>query len=414
VLPHYHKRTECRLCCSIALECVLNLTPTPPANALVPAAEKDKAQVAYPLDVYRCTDCGHLQLLDIIDPNVLFKHYLYVSSTSPVMVNYLKEQCAAIVRRLQLKRGDLVVEIGSNDGTLLRFFKEMGMRVVGVDPAANLVPEASEIETVIDFFGLQVGQRIRKQYGAAKAICAYNVCAHVDDLRGVIEGVRALLAPGGQFVFEVGYLLDVYRKALFDTIYHEHVDFHHVEPLKRFFAENGLKLLDAERSDIQGGALVGYVGTPTGQEERSVNELIALEREAGMHRPETFRRWGQMIGQRGEELMLLLRGLKAKGKSIAAYGATAKATTLMYHFGLDGSALDYIVDDNVLKQGLFTPGLHIPVYAPDVLYQRKPDYVLMLAWNFAAPIIEKHRHYAGDRSRFVLPLPNLALIGEEG
>lgn len=392
---------------------MLHLTPTPPANALVVAAEKGKLQVAYPLDVYRCADCGHLQLLDIVDPNVLFTHYLYVSSTSPIMVSYLKDQCAAIVRRLKLKPGDLVVEFGSNDGTLLRFFKEAGMRVLGVDPAANVVPDATEIETITDFFGGEVGRRIREQHGPAKAICAYNVCAHIDDLCGVVDGVNALLAPDGQFVFEVGYLLDVYRKTLFDTIYHEHVDFHHVEPLKRFFAEHGLKLLHAERSDIQGGALVGYVGSLTGQEDHTVADLIALEHASGLHLANTFYRWGDMIQRRGEELMALLRGLKAKGRSIAAYGIPAKATTLMYHFALDSSLLDYIVDDNPLKQGMFTPGLYIPVFSPDVLYQRKPDYVLLLAWNFAAPIIEKHRHYAGDDSRFILPLPNLTIIGGE-
>ena len=399
-LPHHHKRTDCRLCASRTLECVLNLTPTPPANAMVPAAEKDKPQTAYPLDVYRCTDCGHLQLLDIVDPRVLFTHYVYVSSTSPVMVGYLRDQCAAIVRRLKLKPGDLVVEFGSNDGTLLRLFKEAGMRVLGVDPAANVAPDAAEIETVADFFGAGMAGRIREKYGPAKAICAYNVCAHIDDLRDVVDGVRTLLAPDGQFVFEVGYLLDVYSKTLFDTIYHEHVDFHHVEPLKRFFDGRGLKLLHAERSDIQGGALVGYVGTPaTGQADSSVNELIALEHEAGLHRADTFRRWADMIRQRGEELMTLLRGLKAKGKSIAAYGAPAKATTLMYHFGLDSSVLDYVVDDNPLKQGMFTPGLHIPVHSPDELYRQKPDYVLLLAWNFAAQLVEKHRHYAGDKSK---------------
>ncbi len=414
MLSGYYKRTDCRLCGSAALECVLKLTPTPPANAMVAETEKDKAQDVYPLDVYRCADCGHLQLLDIVDPNVLFKHYLYVSSTSQVMVNYLEEQCAAIVRRLGLKSGDLIVEIGSNDGTLLRFFKGLGMRVVGVDPAANLAPDSADIETITDFFSESVGQRIREKYGAAKAICAYNVCAHIDDLRSVIAGVRVLLAPEGQFVFEVGYLLDVLRKTLFDTIYHEHVDFHHVEPLKRFFSDNGLRLLHAERSDIQGGALVGYVGAADRQEDQSVDELISLEHAAGIHRSDTFRQWGQMIGQRGMELMLLLRGLKAKGKSIAAYGATAKATTLMYHFGLDGSILDFIVDDNELKQGLYTPGLHIPVYAPDLLYVKRPDYVLVLAWNFAESIVKKHKHFAGDHSRFIIPLPNLVLIGAEG
>src|SRR5258708_12385298 len=207
------------------------------------------------------------------------------------------------------------------------------MRVVGVDPAANLAPDSADIETITDFFCVSVGRGIREKYGAAKAVCAYNVCAHIDDLRSVIAGVRVLLAPEGQFVFEVGYLLDVLRKTLFDTIYHEHVDFHHVEPLKRFFSDNGLRLLHAERSDIQGGALVGYVGAADRQEDQSVDELISLEHAAGIHRSDTFRQWGQMIGQRGMELMLLLRGLKAKGKSIAAYGATAKATTLMYHFG---------------------------------------------------------------------------------
>jgi len=392
---------------------VLRLTPTPPANALVSVAERGKAQAAYPLDVYRCAECGHLQLLDIVDPEVLFTHYLYVSSTSPVMVEYLRKQCVSIVRRLQLKPGDLVVEFGSNDGTLLRFFKEAGMRVLGVDPAANVAPDSAEIETVADFFNAEVGGRIREKYGRAKAICAYNVCAHIDDFRGVIDGVRSLLAPDGQFVFEVGYLLDVYRKTLFDTIYHEHVDFHHVEPLKLFFSKCGLNLMHVERSDIQGGALVGYVGTPaTGQADGSVDDLIAMEHEAGLHRADTFRRWEAAIAQRGEELMMLLRGLRAKGKSIAAYGAPAKATTLMHHFGLDSSLLDYIVDDNPLKQGMLTPGLHIPVCSPDVLYQKKPNYVLMLAWNFAAPIIKKHGRYAGGESRFILPLPNLAIVGE--
>ena len=410
-LPYHHKRADCRLCGTKVLECVLHLTPTPPANALVSAAEKNQEQPTYPLDVYRCAECGHLQLIDIVDPNVLFTHYVYVSSTSPVMVGYLKDQCATIVRRLQLKPGDLVVEFGSNDGTLLRFFKEAGMRVLGVDPAANIAPDASEIETLADFFGSNVGKRIREKYGPAKVICAYNVCAHIDDLRGVIHDVHALLAPDGQFVFEVGYLLDVYRNTLFDTIYHEHVDFHHIEPLKRFFSENGLKLLHVDHSDIQGGAIVCYVGASSKQEDHTVEEFIALEHDAGLHRAETFRSWGEAIEQRGKELMLLLRGLKTQGKSIAAYGATAKATTLMYHFGLDSSVLDYIVDDNPLKQGMYTPGRHIPVHSPEMLYQQRPDYVLVLAWNFATPIIEKHRHYAGIRSRFILPLPNLTIVG---
>lgn len=409
VLPDHHRRGDCRLCRSRALERVLQLTPTPLANAMVSEPDCALPQPVYPLDVYRCDGCGHLQLLDIVDPKLLFSHYVYVSSTSPVMVRYLQEQCAAVINRARLEPGDLVVEIGSNDGTLLRFFKAAGMRVVGVDPAANVVPDKSEVETLTDFFGANLGRQIREKYGPARAICAYNVCAHIDDLRGVANGVRTLLAPDGQFVFEVGYLLDVYRKTLFDTVYHEHVDFHHVEPLRDFFARCGLKLLHTEHSDIQGGVLVGYVGSPDRTEEASVAAMIADERAAGLHRADTFLNWSDMIRQRGEELMALLRGLKAAGKSIAAYGAPAKATTLMYHFGLDGSVLEYIVDDNPIKQGLFTPGLHVPVLPVETLREHKPDYVVLLAWNFAESIVAKHRGYAA-RGRFILPLPDLAIL----
>lgn len=409
MLPYHHKRTHCRLCRSEKLGCVVNLTPTPPANAFVTAEPLDAPQVAYPLDVYRCDDCGHLQLLDIIDPKELFSHYVYVSSTSPVMVQYLQRQAQQIIDRVGLAPGDLVVEFGSNDGTLLRFFKEAGMRVLGVDPAANVVPSMADIPTITDFFNFEVARRIREEHGAAKAVCAYNVCAHIDDLQSVVDGVRTLLADDGQFVFEVGYLYDVYGKTLFDTVYHEHVDFHRVEPLRRFFSTNGLTLVHSEQSDIQGGALVGYVTVGNRQPDSSVERLIAMEQAAGLDKAETFERWGQAIRRKGDELSILLRGLKQAGKTIAAYGAPAKATTLMYHFGLDSSVLDYIVDDNPIKQGLFTPGLHVPVVAPSVLYDQKPDYVLLLAWNFSDSIIARHRHYAGDQGRFITPLPNLIL-----
>ena len=411
MLPYHRKRTECRLCRSDKLECVVNLTPTPPANAFVTAEQIKTPQVAYPLDVYRCGACGHLQLLDIIDPKELFSHYVYVSSTSPVMVEYLRKQAQRIIERAGLNPGDLVVEFGSNDGTLLRFFKEAGMRVLGVDPAANVVPSMADVPTITDFFNFDVARRIRDEHGSAKVVCAYNVCAHIDDLQSVIDGVGALLTHDGQFVFEVGYLYDVYRKTLFDTVYHEHVDFHHVEPLQKFFSANGMTLVHAEQSDIQGGALVGYVASGERQPNDSVATLIGMEHSAGLDKAETFQRWGQAIRRKGDELSILLRGLKQAGKSIAAYGAPAKATTLMYHFGLDTAVLDYIVDDNPIKQGMYTPGLHVPVLAPSVLYERKPDYVLLLAWNFAESIIARHSHYAGDRGRFITPLPNLILSG---
>lgn len=410
----HHLRTQCRLCDSKDLERIISLAPTPPANGLITEQGLKETEKVFPLDVYRCGDCEHLQLLDIVNPSVLFKHYVYLSGIYPTMVNHLQQQSQAVIKRLNLKPGDLVVEFGSNDGALLQFFKKAGMRVLGVDPAENIAAIARNngIDTIADFFNEKLALQIREKYGPAAAICANNVCAHIDDLQSVIKGVKLLLAPEGQFVFEVGYLVDVYQKTLFDTIYHEHVDFHRVAPLKRFFHKNGMSLVSAERVDIQGGALRGFARLGTHQPDETVQQLQTLEELIGLNKTETFKNYVNQINCRRDELMSLLAGLKAKGKSIAGYGSPAKAVTLMYHFGLDKDIIDFIVEDNTLKQGCYTPGFRVPILSVDALYDRKPDYVLILAWNFADPIIARHRQYAGVQSRFIVPLPNLRLVGE--
>jgi len=404
-------RKSCRLCDSVKLAKVLELTPTPPANALVSIGDIKVQQEVFPLDVFRCQDCGHLQLLGIVYPDLLFKKYVYVSATSPVMVKYLENQCDAIIKRLDLIVGDLVVEIGSNDGTLLSFFKKRGMRVLGVDPAKNILPNSNQIKSVPDYFSEKVATEIVEGYGHAKAICAYNVCAHIDNLADVIRGVNALLDQDGQFVFEVGYLLDVFKNNYFDTIYHEHLDFHHVTPLKLFFASHGLNLIHTERSDIQGGALVGYVGRGGKVADSSVEEMMNEEVLSGIREAKCFNNWGKRISKSGEELKIFLQGLKGAGYKIAAFGAPAKSTTLLYHFGLDGTIIEYIVDDNPLKQGLFTPGLHIPIFSVDKLISTPPDYLLILAWNFADNIIARHSNYLKGSGKFIVPLPSLKIIG---
>lgn len=327
------------------------------------------------------------------------------------MVRFLADQSSEIIDRLGLEPGDLVVEIGSNDGTLLECFRQAGMRVVGIDPAANIAPDKPGIDVVKDFFDSRVARQVREKFGHAAVVCAYNVCAHIDDLQEVVRGVGILTDDSGHFVFEVGYLLDVYEKTLFDTIYHEHLDFHHVGPLRTFFERHGMKLLHVERSEIQGGALIGYVGQSTDCEDGSVAEAIALEYQAGLDKTETFHRYADKIALRRNELMSLLRGLKGLGRSIAAFGAPAKATTLMHHFELDGSLIDYIVDDNPLKQGMFTPGFHIPVVPPSEITSRPTDYILLLAWNFADSIIAKQQQYIQGGGRFIVPLPDLRIIG---
>lgn len=402
------RRGTCRLCGSKDLELVLKLAPTPPANAFVKTPE---AQQAFPLDVHFCRACGHVQLLDVVDPAVLFENYVYVSGTSPVFVRHFEAYARELVARAKPRPGALAVDIGSNDGTLLGFFQKAGLKVLGIDPAKAIAADATKrgLETLCAFFTPELARAIRSERGAAAIVTANNVFAHADDLRGIAEGVRELLADDGVFAFEVSYLLDVVEKTLFDTIYHEHVAYHSAAPLQRFLASVGLELYDAQRVDPHGGSLRGYAQKtggprkPTGEVER----LIALERKAGLDKAETFKRFSADIDEKGRALSQLLRKLKAQGKTIAGFGAPAKATTLMHHFKLGRDVLDFVIDDSPLKQGLLTPGLHIPVVSARALEERKPDYALILAWNFAPSIIAKHKAYHDAGGRFIVPLPNL-------
>ena len=412
--PVCRRRADCRLCGGDRLALVLSLEPTPPANAFVPAGLLGRAQERFPLDLFLCEACGHLQLLDVVDPALLFEDYVYVSGTSPVFVKHFEDYAASVRARFQPEAGSLVIDIGSNDGTLLGFFKAAGHRVLGIDPARDIARRATEagIETLCGFFGADLARRLRAERGQATVITANNVFAHIDDLAGVTDGVRTLLAPGGVFVFEVSYLLDVIEKTLFDTIYHEHLDYHAVAPLVRFFAAHGLEMIEAERVSSHGGSLRGVVQLAGGRHPVGAGLTAALEAEqrAGLEKAETFRTFGRHIEALKDELGGLLRRLKAEGKSVAGFGAPAKATTLMYHFGLGPELVDYIIDDSPLKQGLFTPGLHIPVLSSAALAERRPDYLLILAWNFASPIIAKNTAFRDAGGRFIVPLPHVEVI----
>lgn len=388
------------------------LTPTPHANAFVESPAI--VQPIFPLEVFRCETCAHIQLIDIVDPGTMFRHYVYLSGTSPVMVDHLRRYADDVSKYANLEKGDFVLEFGSNDGTLLGFFQKLGMAVLGVDPAENIaaIARSNGIETLAEFFTPALASAVREKHKTAKVICANNVCAHIDNLAAVFDGVRELLAPDGIFVFEVGYLYDVVTKTYFDTIYHEHVDFHHVGPLVKFCAARGLELVSAQRVSMQGGSIRCFAQRAGGprRPDASVAELLSLEDKAGLNRPETYRKFFARIQQRGTELVLLLDGLKRRGLRLAAFGAPAKATTLMYQFNMTGETVDYIVDDNVMKQGTFSPGLHVPVVSPRYLIDERPDYLVILAWNFAESIISRNSAYAATNGRFIVPLPDLRIV----
>jgi hypothetical protein len=292
------------------------------------------------------------------------------------------------------------------------------MKVLGVDPATDIAASANAkgIETLAEFFTEDLAAAQRERRGPARLITSHNACAHIDDLAGVVRGVTRWLADDGVFVFEVGYFVDVFSNCWFDTIYHEHLDYHTVHPLPGFFARHGLEVVQVQRIAPQGGSIRVFVQRPGGpmRPDGSIDQLVALERELGLDRAATLRAWNdRLLGIRAE-LGALLRREKAAGKSIAGFGAPTKSTTLMMHFGIGKDVLDFIVDDNPLKQGRYTPGTHVPIGPSDEIYARKPDYLLILAWNFAPSIMAKHARFAAGGGRFILPMPVPKIVDGAG
>jgi SAM-dependent methyltransferase len=401
-------RTTCRLC-SGSTTLALELTPTPPANELRSRAfvESEEPEELFPLPVHTCDTCGHVQLACVVDPERLFRDYPYRSGASSVFVNHLREYANDLVTRFGVPK--FVVEIGSNDGTMLRFF--MGheeTEVLGVDPAAAIgVGNAPAVRL---FFTSKLAADIREEYGPADLIIANHVFAHADDLEDIAVGVRELLTDDGVFVFEVGYLVNVLRGTYFDTIYHEHLSYHHLRPLCGFFNRLGMRLFDAQAVDTQGGSVRCFVNKVKRWEDGKsdgLKKMLQYEELIGLT-PEMsgtlVRRMGAQVEKVKTELLSLLRTIKAEGYTIAGYGAPAKCVTLMHHFGFGNDVLDFIVDDSPVKHGLFTPGKHVEILPVSALYERKPDYVLVLAWNFAESILAKHRQ--ADWS-WIVPLPKV-------
>ena len=410
------KRTACRLCGGSQFDVAFRLKPTPPANAYLKSNELKAPERSFPLDLYVCRRCHHAQLLDIVDPSVMFKHYAYVSGTSPVFVQHLKELRDEVLGRCRNKT-PFMVEIGSNDGTLLGLFRDKAVKVLGVEPADNLAAFANSNgrPTLNGFFNAATAATIRARDGAAHIVCANNVLAHIDALSDVFAGIKALLDKDGLCVFEVSYLVDVIENGLFDTIYHEHVSYHSVGPIIGFLKNAGLQLFSAQRIRTQGGSIrffVQHAGGPYPL-DKSVQDLLAYEAALGLETLEPFKVLAGRIADSSTALRDKIAEVKAAGARVAGYGAPAKVTTLMHHFDLGADDVEFLADDNPLKQGLFTPGKHVPIVDCTPIYENGPDYLVIFAWNFARPIIEKHRAFADKGGRFLIPLPTLREVGPE-
>ncbi len=407
------RRADCRLCQSRNVEIVLPLKPSALADAYVPASRLSEPQERYPLDVFLCRDCGHVQLLDVVDPRVLFSNYLYVTSVSLGLLEHFKKYADEIVSRMSPASGSLAIDIGSNEGALLQNFKRHGLRVLGVDAAQNIaaLANAAGIETVADFFTADLARKIRQSHGPASVVTANNVFAHSDVLPDMVDGIRELLALDGVFVFEVIYLADLIEKLTFDTIYHEHLSHHSVKPLQSFFQRHGMELFDIQRILTKGGSIRGFVQLAGGPRSisPSVAELIELEKRVGLHEPEVFHRFNAKLEGLKSELHRLVHSLKAQGKRIAAYGASATCTTLTHHFEL-GELFEFIVDDDPRRHGLYSPGYHIPVFPSSALAEKKPDHVVVLAWQYANPIVRRNQSFLDQGGHFIVPMPGVRVI----
>lgn len=395
------KITNCRLCKTGILENpVLDFGKTPLANEFLSTVQE---QDLFDLQVCCCQQCGHYQLNEFIDPERLFRNYVFVAGTSPVNVEHFRQYAVHMTNILKLKPGSKVLDIASNDGTLLQHLRNMDMQVLGIDPAENIaaIANAKGIETISEFFTEEYADKIVSKYGTFDLVTANNVFAHVPDLANFTRGVKKVLSPNGVFSFEVSYFVDVCDKTLFDTIYHEHSSYHTVEPLVSFFQSHGMKLIHVEHIDNHGGS-IRVIVCHEGQYDG--NQIISDKWDSRNQMISKVYNLEKDIKLLGLKLKFKLETLKNEGKSIAIYGAPAKATTLMYALEINENIIDFVIDDNPLKQGTFTPGKHIPVYSSKAIKDRKPDVLLILAWNFANSIMKDHSYFNG---KWIIPIPEL-------
>ena len=413
----HYRRDTCRLCGSGELEMVVPLKATPVGDAYVPAEHLDKPQETYPLDLWLCRKCGLAQLIDIVDPKVLYVEYVYLTSISLGLVEHFRRYAKEVLGRIQPANNSLVIDIGSNDGSLLKAFQGEGMRVLGVDPARDVGRLANErgVETLTTFFTADLARKLQHERGSAAIITANNVFANIDNVDDMITGVRDLLAPDGVFVFETSYIADVLEGNLLETVFHEHISYFSVKPLAEFFRKHKMELIDAQRVPTKGGSIRVTAQRAGGKRPvgASVGEVIARETQLGIHQPATFKKFADKIASAKADLLRCLRDLKAQGKTIAGYGASVGVVTLLYEFELE-ELLSFIVDDNERKQNTFSPGQHIPVYAPQALYDRDVDAVVILAWIYADPIMKKHPQFAAQGGQFIIPLPSLRVVSGSG
>lgn len=397
----------------MGLDVFLSLGISALANRLPSRDELEFDEPQFPLDVAFCPACALVQLTHVVPPALMFKQYLYVSSTTRTFREHFRKMADDIVARFALDRSSTTVDIGSNDGLLLKGFQRHGVRTVGVEPADNIAALAREagVPTITGFFDADIANRIVNDHGRVDVVTANNVFAHIDDIRDVVRNVDRLLRDDGVFVIEFAYLFDMLEQLTFDLIYHEHVSYYSLTPLVSFFASLGMDVIRAERVATHGGSLRVYVqrGGARHNRDDSVVRLLDEERGRGVTELATYQAFAARVYDVRKELVEFFQQAAAERARVAGFGMPAKATTLLTFCGITRDEIAYIVDDNPLKQGRFTPVGHVPIVSADRLRSDPPDYVVIFAWNFADEILKTIRA-ALPSARFVVPLPTPRVV----
>jgi SAM-dependent methyltransferase len=408
----------CRSCGHLDLLPILSLGRTPLANALLTQGQLALPEETFPLELVFCPRCTLVQITETVPPEKLFREYLYFSSFSETVLQNARSISEKMITRCGLGSNSLVVEVASNDGYLLKNYQAQGIRVLGVEPARNIARVAQQrgIPTISEFFGVGLANQLRGRNEAADVIHANNVVAHVADLHGVVEGISILLKPDGIAVIENHYVKDLIDGVEFDSVYHEHLCYYSVTSFRHLFAQHGLTLVDVERLPLHGGSLRAYFQRTDGprslekEGKARVDAMLCEETAWGVDRFAFYRDFGEKVEALRSELCALLEKIKAEGRRVAVYGASAKSTTLLNYFGIGVETIDYVVDRSTVKQGRLTPGTHLPIRPPEMLLETQPDYVLVLTWNFAEEILAQQAEYGRRGGRFIIPIPELKVL----
>lgn len=402
----WSNREMCRLCGSYDLFVFFKLEPTPPANHFV---EKPTKQETIPLDICICQECKHIQLIQIVDPDFQYSKYFYVSSTSTTMVKHLQDSVSDFTKALS--KTDSILEIGANDGVCIKHLLENGFKnVIGIDPAAN-INKRHDLPIICDFFGSKSLDKFKDKMGYFKLIYAFHCCAHIEDIKDVFETVVKLLENDGIFIMEVGYFYQVFKKNTFDVIYHEHIDYHTCTAINKFAHKCGLKLYKVSENDIQGGSIQFFICKKENdkQVEDNVSETIKKEHAISLFDNKILSSWKNVVIRNGNDISYILEALIDNGKKIVGYGASAKSTTFIYQYKLTNSIIKYIIDDNVYKQNMYTPGSNIPIKPLDTLDIDQADYVIILSTNFSNELIKNLEQYRNKGLRIIIPFPQIVI-----